>query len=113
MSSDQNYFVYILTNITRAVLYTGVTNDLEIRLIEHYDEKGRSRTFAGRYFCYFLVYYERHTDIGSAIEREKEIKGWRRKKKEGLIAEFNPEWKFLNGDIMEWPPEEGAEPRYL
>lgn len=111
MASDHNYFVYILTNSTRSVLYAGVTNDLENRLVEHFCEKGRTRTFAGRYFCYFLVYYEQHTDIASAIEREKEIKGWRREKKEALIASFNPDWKFLNSEIMTWPPEPGAGPR--
>jgi putative endonuclease len=109
---DHNYFVYITTNFTKRVLYTGMTNDLESRLIEHYLERGKGSTFAGRYHCYWLVYYESHTEVNDAIDREKEIKSWRRDKKERLINSFNPESRFLNGTIMEWPPEEGVGPRY-
>ncbi len=105
---DHNYFVYILTNKARKVLYTGMTNDLESRIIEHYLERGKGGTFTVRYFCYWLLYYESHTEINDAIDREKEIKSWRRDKKERLINSFNPEWRFLNETIMEWPPEEGV-----
>ena len=107
-----NYFVYILTNPNKTVLYTGMTNDLESRLIEHYYSKGIERTFADRYFCYNLLYYERHISPQSAIDREKEIKDWNRKKKEALINSFNPGWNFLNREIMNWPPEIGTGPRY-
>jgi putative endonuclease len=106
-----NYFVYIITNPNRTVLYTGMTNDLESRLIEHYLNRGRDRTFAGRYFCFNLIYYERHSSPTAAIEREKEIKDWNRSKKEALINTVNPEWKFLNGELMEWPPAKGVGPR--
>ena len=85
-----------------------MTNDLESRILQHYAERGKSRSFAGRYHCYFLVYDEKHDDVEYAIVREKEIKGWRREKKERLISSFNPTWRFLNGDIMEWPPEESV-----
>jgi len=81
-----------------------MTNDLELRLIEHYLNRGDKETFAGRYYCYNLVFYERHLSAEAAIEREKEIKDWNRKKKEELVNSFNPDWKFLNGEIMEWPP---------
>jgi putative endonuclease len=108
---DHNYSVYIVTNRTKKVLYTGMTNDLESRLIEHYLERGKTKTFCGRYFCYYLLYYEGHTEVTDAIDREKEIKGWTRKKKVKLIKSFNPEWRFLNSDIMDWPPEEGVGPR--
>ena len=107
-----NFFVYIVTNPGRTVLYTGMTNDLEARVIEHYRERGRQKTFAGRYFCYNLIYYERHHTPGSAIDREKEIKDWNRKKKEDLINSFNPEWKFLNEEIMKWPPDKDVGKRY-
>lgn len=100
--------VYILTNTTKSVLYTGVTNDLERRLIQHYNQRGRINTFVGRYYCYYLVYHEyHHTKVG-AIEREKQIKGWLRIKKELLISDFNPDWRFLNSDITRWPPEHGT-----
>ncbi|GAB5522497.1 MAG: GIY-YIG nuclease family protein [Roseivirga sp.] len=98
------YHVYIITNKTKSVLYTGRTDDLPQRIIEHWLERGKPRTFAGRYHCYYLLYFEDTRYVLNAIEREKEIKGWRRSKKEELITEFNPEWKFLNEEIMEWPP---------
>lgn len=100
----ENYFVYIITNTRRTVLYTGVTNDLESRLIEHYINRGKKKTFTGRYYCYYLLYFEEFESIGQAIDREKQIKRWSRKKKEALINRDNPEWRFLNVEIMEWPP---------
>ncbi|MFC2113774.1 GIY-YIG nuclease family protein [Bacteroidota bacterium] len=108
---DRNYFVYITTNPNKTVLYTGFTNNLEQRLTEHFLNRGSSKIFAGKYYCYNLVYYERHSLVLQAQDREKEIKGWRREKKLNLINEFNPEFNFLNHEIMEWPPEEGVEAR--
>jgi len=97
-----NYFVYILTNYNKTVLYVGVTNDLERRLFEHKsDSESEKLTFAGKYNCINLIFYELYSIIDYAIEREKQIKGWDRKKKEKLISEFNPEWKFLNDEIKE------------
>jgi len=97
-----NYFVYILTTRNNTVLYTGVTNDLKRRLQEHIaDSQSEKKTFAGKYNCTYLVYYERHQWIQHAIEREKEIKGWRREKKVALIKDMNPEWRVLNEDVME------------
>lgn len=105
-----NYYIYILTNPQRTVLYTGVTNDLDGRIEQHrQDSFGKKKTFAGKYYCYNLIYYEYYTDISLAIAREKEIKGWSRKKKVAHIAAFNPEWRFLNdpaeitkGDLPQW-----------
>ncbi len=97
-----NYFVYIITNYDKTVLYTGVTNDLERRLFEHkLDSDTKKLTFAGKYNCFFLLFFELHSNIEHAIEREKEIKGWSRKKKENLINCFNPKWEFLNDKIAE------------
>ena len=101
---QHNYFVYIVTNYKKTVLYTGVTNNLEQRLTEHYVNRNNDNTFAGQYQCYYLLFFERYQYIDKAIAREKQIKGWLRKKKEELINEENPKWKFLNEDIMEWPP---------
>jgi putative endonuclease len=98
---DYNYFVYITTNSNRTVLYVGVTNDLSRRLEEHYENSKNRKTFAGLYYCFHLIYFERHSRITHAIEREKEIKKWSRKKKEVLINEFNPQWRFLNQEIQE------------
>lgn len=97
--ANHNYFVYILTNPAKTVLYTGVTNDLKERINQHFEQRGSKETFAGKYFCYHLIFWERYTYVEHAIAREKEIKGWRREKKINLIEEFNPEWKFLNGEI--------------
>ena len=95
------FYVYITTNPDKSVLYTGMTNDLIRRLEEHYDSRGQSDKFAGKYHCYNLVYWEYHKYVSHAIEREKEIKGWRREKKISLIESLNPEWKFLNAEIQE------------
>lgn len=101
------YYVYIVTNPERTVLYTGVTKDLVQRLIEHYVNRGNHRTFAGRYYCYNLIFYEDFLYINDAIAREKEIKGWRRKKKLSLIKTVNKNWTFLNAQLCEgWPPKE-------
>ena len=99
-----NFYTYILTNSTKKVLYTGVTNDLDRRLYEHYFDIDQKGSFTGKYKCYYLIWYERHQYINNAIEREKEIKGWTRAKKVELIEQENPDWFFLNKDIMEWPP---------
>ncbi|WPP51114.1 GIY-YIG nuclease family protein [Catalinimonas niigatensis] len=106
-----NYFVYILTNSKKAVLYIGMTNDLEQRLIEHYLKRGDTKSFAGKYYCYHLLYHERFASATQAIEREKELKGWNRKRKEALINAFNTEWMFLNKEIMDWPPHPGITAR--
>ena len=95
-----NYFTYITTNKYKTVLYTGVTNNLPYRLWQHEeDAKSMKKTFAGKYNCYNLVYYEHFDYINDAIDREKEIKGWTRVKKEVLINSINAKWRFLNDDV--------------
>ncbi|MES2432000.1 MAG: GIY-YIG nuclease family protein [Bacteroidota bacterium] len=98
MKISGNYYIYIVTNKNKTVLYTGVTNNLEGRLFEHYinSKPFCHSSFAGRYNAYYLLYCEHFTQIESAIKREKEIKAWRRSKKEALINSFNPNWDFLN-----------------
>lgn len=91
---NKNYYVYILANISNNVLYTGVTNNLEKRTFEHIYKLDKSG-FCEKYNCNKLVYYEITTDINIAIEREKQIKKFRREKKINLINNFNPEWKNL------------------
>ncbi len=97
---SHNYYVYILTNLHKQILYTGVTSNLEGRLYEHQQNTTSARPgFTGKYKCVYLIFYERYQYIQNAIGREKEIKGWRREKKIALINSFNPEWKFLNDEI--------------
>lgn len=98
MRRDQ-FFVYILTNQAKRVLYTGVTNDLRIRLDEHRAPKGDQHCFTGKYYCYYLVYYKSFGNPSDAIAREKQIKSWNRTKKIRLIEAFNPAWRFLNDEI--------------
>ncbi|MDZ7291701.1 MAG: GIY-YIG nuclease family protein [candidate division KSB1 bacterium] len=93
--SKGNYYVYLTTNPGRTVIYTGVTNDLKRRLLEHYQNRGNKTSFAGKYYCYDLIYYEYFPDIRQAIAREKEIKNMTRRKKEELIATKNPKWNTL------------------
>lgn len=80
-------------------LYTGVTSNLFVRIRQH-----KLKTFKGfssRYNCNRLVFFQEFDDIGSAITREKEIKGWTRVRKLTLIEESNPEWKDLAADWLE------------
>ena len=93
--NNSNYYVYITTNPGKTVLYTGVTNDLGRRLIEHYDNKGNKKNFAGKYYCYKLIYYEHYPEVNQAIFREKEIKNLTRRKKLELIKTTNPKLNFL------------------
>lgn len=95
---NYNFYVYITTNPEKTVLYIGVTNDLARRLTEHQENKGNVSTFAGKYYCYNLVYYEHFSRIEHAIAREKEIKKWSRHKKTKLIESTNLEWRFLNNE---------------
>lgn len=76
------------------VLYIGVTNDLERRVYEHKHELIPG--FSQRYKTKKLVYFESCSDVLSAITREKQLKGWRRSKKEGLIQQANSQWKDLS-----------------
>ena len=94
------YFVYILATNDNKVIYTGVTNDLRRRVYEHKNSLDK-RSFTSRYHVNKLVYYEHTTDVKSAIEREKQIKGWNRKHKNKLIESKNPEWKELYSEILQ------------
>jgi putative endonuclease len=94
-----NYYVYILTNKKKTVLYTGVTNNLKDRLYFHNNPLPFSKAFTAKYKCFYLIYYEHFFDIEDAIKREKEMKGKSRMKKEKIISDFNPEWTFLNDTI--------------
>ena len=96
---DHNYFVYIVTNKNNTVLYVGVTNDLQRRTYEH--EQSLIPGFTKKYNCNYLIYYEHFQYIEDAIKREKQIKKWRREKKEKLIKGFNPNLDFLNERIYD------------
>lgn len=88
------YYVYMMTNYTNSVLYTGVTNNLERRVFEHKNKLIKG--FTQRYNIKKLVYFETTSNIESAIEKEKQIKGWTRDKKNHLINSANPQWYDLS-----------------
>jgi putative endonuclease len=94
-----NYYVYIITNPKQSVWYIGVTNNLVRRLEEHYRNRGNKKTFAGKYYCYNLLYFQHFKYINNAIDYEKELKELSREQKENIINEFNPERKFLNVEV--------------
>ncbi len=93
------YFVYILTNKYNKVLYTGVTNNIKRRIYEHKNKLVKG--FTSKYNLNKLVYFEETNDIRSAIVREKQIKGWLRKKKIELIDRENPTWNDLSSNWFE------------
>jgi len=87
-------FVYIMTNKNRTTLYIGVTNDLCRRIHEHKNHLLKN-SFTDKYNLEHCIYYEEFAYFDLAIQREKELKKWNRKKKEDLINRINPEWKEL------------------
>ena len=89
----KTYYTYIMSNKNNTVLYIGVTNDLKRRVEEH--KSGLIPGFTRKYNCHKLVHYETFSDINQAIEREKTLKGWIRKRKDELINMHNPEREDL------------------
>jgi len=100
MKRDYTFYVYILTNPSKTVLYIGSTNSLKRRLYEHYKQDALSKSFTNKYNCYILVCYEVYQYVNDAIARERQLKKWSRKKKEALINENNPNWNSLNSNFL-------------
>jgi putative endonuclease len=94
MNDKKRYYVYLLTNWNNKVMYVGVTNNLERRLYEHKNKLVKG--FTEKYNVHKLVYYEDTPDVQVALAREKEIKKWRREKKDNLVIAVNPAWKDLS-----------------
>jgi putative endonuclease len=92
-----DYWVYIMTNKANTVLYTGVTNNLHRRVLEH--QTGRGSGFTAKYKIKKLVFYERFDRSVDAIAAEKRIKAGSRRKKGKLINTVNPEWKDLYKEV--------------
>ena len=89
----RTFYVYIMASASR-ILYTGVTSNLESRVLQH--RRKRLQGFTARYNVNRLVYYETFRDIRTAIAREKQVKGWVRKRKMGLIESANRDWKDVS-----------------
>ena len=98
---DKQSYVYMMGSASRRALYTGVTATLRKRVFEHKNDLVDG--FTSKYKCHRLVYFETFNSVTDAIAREKQIKGWRREKKENLVESMNPSWRDLGA---EWFPEE-------
>ena len=94
---DNKHYVYILTNKSNKVLYTGVTNDLVRRMFEHKNKIVEG--FTKKYNLTKLIYYEATINVESAIRREKQLKNWHRDWKINLVNQFNPFRRDLNEDF--------------
>ena len=99
------YYVYLLANATNTTLYTGVTNNLYRRMEEHV-KHADPHSFTAKYDVTKLVYYEQTADVKAALAREKQIKGWNRKRKNKLVESMNPNWENLLQKLLE---QESAE----
>ena len=93
------YYVYILANQSNSTIYTGVTNDLISRVYEHKHNMD-AKSFTARYHVHKLVYFEGIEEAVIAIEREKQIKSWNRKRKNTLVETMNPKWMDLYNGIL-------------
>jgi putative endonuclease len=102
---DRRYFVYMLQSVSRHALYIGFTNFLIARVLEHRTRR-YPNSFTAKYRTWRLVYYEEFADAEGAHLRERQLKGWSRAKKEGLILQMNPHWRDL---ISEWEEKYGLE----
>ena len=95
----KHYYVYILASATNVTLYIGVTGNLLKRVYEHRTHAD-PESFTSKYQVYKLVYFEETSDVKAALEREKQLKKWRRSKKNFLVETMNPEWKDLYPELL-------------
>ena len=98
MQKEYNFYIYILTNYPKTVLYVGFTNNIIRRIIEHKNDLGCK--FTRKYKLKHLVYFEQCENVYRMMEREKEIKGWRREKKNNLIKNVNPNLNDLSDKLF-------------
>ena len=102
LNMERGGCIYIMTNKYRTTLYIGVTSDLQIRILQHVNHDN-PKSFTTKYRLNVCVYYEKFQSIEEAINREKELKGWKRSRKNALISETNPTWQDLwESEISEW-----------
>jgi len=95
--NSREYYVYIMTSPHNTAIYVGVTNDLLRRVIEH--KQKVTKGFTEKYNISKLVYYEEYEYIQDALDREKQLKGWLRTRKDKLIESINPGWKDLTEEL--------------
>lgn len=93
---EHHYYVYMMISSSRRALYTGVTNSLDRRVSQH--KNNEFEGFSQQYQAHRLVWFEEYSNIQTAIAREKQLKGWRRAKKNWLVRMRNPEWRDLSAE---------------
>lgn len=93
----KKYFIYIMSSDS-GTLYIGVTNNLLKRVYEH--KNNLIDGFSKKYACHKLIYFEEYLDVRDALNREKQLKKWRREKKENLISKLNPHREDLKADLL-------------
>jgi putative endonuclease len=98
MRYEKYYYVYLLTNFTNRVIYTGVTGDLLARVKQHREKMNEG--FTNRYNVWKLVYFEQTQEVYSALEREKQIKAGSRQAKVALVESSNPKWRDLYPELL-------------
>ena len=102
--ASKTYSVYIVSNFGRTVFYTGITNDLVNRILQH---RNNESIFTTKYKCHYLMYYEDYSDVRNAISREKQLKNWKREWKIELIRKDNPDLLDLAEIWIEKDPGSG------
>ena len=105
----KTYYVYILSNLHNRPLYVGVTNNLERRLYEH--KRGIIEGYTKKYQLNRLLYYEETNDVKTALQREKQLKNWKRQWKLNLIRESNPDMVGLSEELFSWLKEDSGFPK--
>ena len=98
-TTPMNYYVYILTNAHKNLIYVGVTNDLIRRVYEHKHHLDAD-SYTAKYNIDQLVYFETTSDVYSAISREKQLKGWNRARKNKLVEMKNPGWADIYESLL-------------
>lgn len=98
MQKEYNFYIYILTNYSKTILYVGFTNNIIRRIIEHKNNLGCK--FTRKYKLKQLIYFEQCEDVYRRMEREKEIKKWRREKKINLVKSVNPNLNDIIGKLF-------------
>jgi len=106
-----DYWVYFMVSQSNSVLYVGVSNDLERRVIEH--KLHKIDGFTKKYNCDKLVYFEQYSNINQAILREKQLKNWKREWKNTLVSKENPDWNDLSAewDFFKYKSDCGSSPQ--
>jgi putative endonuclease len=101
MTLDDSYYVYIATDKNKTRLKVGTAGSLNVE-VDYLKLETNALADLDEFRCVYLVYWEKYRDVFEVLDREKEIRKMSMKKKEALVNEVNPEWRFLNGDEFEY-----------